>query len=193
MPAIAADESLYAGTGSNALPMKNSGAVRVRFYMDAVPDKTASATEGRPIFKDVEFVEKHVVGDKTSIIQRPATDGDRRQHAQEYALFKAGDEEQLVGTPLKVWPGVTKSQIEELAYFKVRTVEQLSEVSDGNLSQIGPIRALRDRARDWLAAAKGQAPATALRAELAEKDKRLAGLEAELAELKALVTKQPKK
>jgi hypothetical protein len=191
MPAIGADEGLYAGT-SGPPPSKFDGAVRVRFYVDAIPDKAASAAEGRPVYRDVEFVEKQVVGDKTSTIQRPSTKQDQIAHPREYALFRQGDTEQLTGTPLREWPVASKSQVEELAFFKVRTVEQLASISDGNLMQIGPIRALRDRAKDWLETAKGHAPTVALRAELDEKEKRIKGLESELAEVKALLMKQPK-
>lgn len=192
MAAVGIDDGLYEGS-AGAPAIKPNAAVRVRFYMDALKNKTKSKEAGRPIFDDVEFVEKFVVGDKTSIVQRPATDLDRRQHAQEYALFKQGDAEQVSGTPLKELPGVTKSQLEELVYVKVRTVEQLASISDGNLQQMGMgYRSLRDRAKDWLAAAQGHAPTAALRAELEQRDKQIAAMQSQLEELKALVSKQPK-
>lgn len=188
MPAIDADSTLYHGTAGPP-PVRDAGGVRATFHLEPVKDEAASAKEGRPIYHDREFVRLQVVGDKTNIPDRIATDADKARFPREYALFKAGDSEQVTGTPLREWPGVTKGQILELAHFGIKTVEQLAEVSDGNVAQMGPIRALREKARDWVAAAKKQAPTTELRAELKDRDKTIAGMKAEIAELRELLSK----
>ena len=193
MPAIGADSELFAGSAGPPL-VAGAGGVRAKFYVDSVHDKKASAEQGRPIYKDVEFVELQVIGDRTSLVQRPAEDKDRKRFPQEYALFKQGDAEQLTGTPLKQWPVLSKSQALELEYFNIRTVEQLAALSDGNAALVGPILKLRGQAKDYLDQARGLAPATKLREELAAKDKRIASLEARLAALEEAATKpNPKK
>lgn len=173
MSAIAVDESLFDGAG--AMPTKASG-VYIRFHKEPVRSKAKSEAAGRPIFDEVEYIEIRTPGDKTNIVDRPVTEADRRQYAAQYRAWKAGDDEQLSGTPLAQWPSVTRAQVEELRYFGVRTVEQLAAMSDGNLQNVGPIRALRQQAIDFLEAARGNAPLTTLRAELAKRDNELDAL-----------------
>jgi hypothetical protein len=51
-----------------------------------------------------------------------------------------------------------------LSYLKIRTVEELAAINDGNMNQVGPYLALRQVARDWLENAKSTAPVSELRA-----------------------------
>jgi hypothetical protein len=176
------DPSLYA---EDAATPKKVGGVYVRFHLEPKLDLLASwggivnesdgserkvVGAGRPIYKDVEYIEITIPGDRNNIPDRPVTDLDRRKFAEQYKAWKAGDEEQLVGTPLAKWPGITRSQVEELRYFHVRTVEQLADVSDSNAQSMGPILKLRQRARDFLEASKGTAPLEAVRAQLQAKE-----------------------
>src|SRR5687767_12230241 len=82
----------------------------VRFGLHPKKDEEASRTAGRPIFTDTEYVEIMVPGDKQNIIHRPVTSEDRRRFARQYDAWLTGKGEQLVGTPLAEWPGVTRSQ-----------------------------------------------------------------------------------
>jgi len=93
----------------------------------------------------------------------------------EYAAFKSGQEAAPDGTALKAWPGIDRASVEELAYFKVYTVEQLAGMNDSNAM---PFIQLRERARDYLKKAKDGNDAGLLRriqeleAKLAAKEKR---------------------
>ena len=109
---------------------RNSGNVYPIFYMTPKKDEAASVDAGRPIFKDVEYVKIIVPGGSTSVVDKPVRDDDRNRFRAAYEKFKAGDSEQIVGTPLKEIPWLTRSQIEELAYLKVRTLENLAELND---------------------------------------------------------------
>ena len=77
---------------------RNNGNVYPIFYWVPKQDEAASIAEGRPIFKDTEYVKIIVPGSSTSIVQKPVRDDDRRRFAEAYAKFKKGDPEQLVGT-----------------------------------------------------------------------------------------------
>jgi hypothetical protein len=55
----------------------------------------------------------------------------------QWAQFLAGEKDQMVGTPLKVAPFLTESQVEELAFFKIRTIEQLADLADSNMNFMG--------------------------------------------------------
>lgn len=93
--------------------------------------------------------------------------------------YAAGKGEQHEGTSLKEWPGITRGQADELAHFKVYTVEQLSAMNDSNVA--GQWVALRQRARDYLKASEKQVTAS----ELADRDRLLKAQGDELAAMKA--------
>lgn len=145
---------------------------------------------GRPIYDDKEFVEIIIPGDKTQAVHREVTDKDRREYAAQYNAWKSGqDQTAASGTMLEKWPGVTKSQVEELKHFKIRTVEQLAELSDGNASRMGPILSLRQKAKDFLEQAKGNAPLEKMRNELQSRDNEIETLKRQVAELAAMAKK----
>ena len=164
-----------------------------RFHLHPVMNEAKSAEEGRPIYDEVEYVEILVPGDKDNIVNRPVNELDRRRFAQGYAFWKQHGQQALTGTPLAAWPSISRAQVEELAYFKVSTVEQLAEMQDTHAQKFAGINALRTRARDFLSAAAGAAPATHLRSELDKRDNDIASLKQmlkeqaeQLAELKKL-------
>jgi len=151
-----------------------------KFYWHPKKDEDASATEGRPIFKEVEYIEIIAAGNANNIIRRPATDMDKRRFSKTYSMFKEGDSEQLVGTPLSevTWIGV--AQIEELLYRKVRTVEQLAELNDSVCAGSPGLFDLKRKAMKYITKAQGDAPFTALAKENDELKARIAALEASL-------------
>lgn len=104
--------------------------VHARFYIVAEKDEAASAKEGRPIFVDREHVEIVAAGNANNIVRRRASDMDRQRFHRQYARFKQGEKEQEVGTPLKEVAWLTRSQVDELAYFHVRTLEALANLAD---------------------------------------------------------------
>lgn len=138
-----------------------------RFYMKAVKNEFETQRQGRPIFRDVEYVEINVPGDRRTVVDRAVTDEHRRRWPREYEAFKAGQELPVEGTALEEWGGVTRSQVEELRPFKIRTVEQLAALSDDQLGKAVPMSgfSLREKAQRFLEQAKGAAPMEKLAAE----------------------------
>lgn len=183
------DASLFAGGGH---PSARITGLAVRFHLEPVRDEAKSAEAGRPVYVEREYIEIITPGDKTTVIDRPVRDTDKRAYAQQYAAFKAGDEMQLVGTPLVQWPGCSRAQVMELAHFGCRTVEQLAEMSDGNLGNVGPLRALRDAARAYLETARGQAPITKMQAELEAARLEMAAMRQKLDEATAALARKAK-
>lgn len=164
----------------------------VRFEMYPLKNDAKSKAEGRPVFDEVEFIEIRVPGDKTLTVHRPVRASDRARFAAAYRNWKATgvSDGAFSGTPLREWPQVSRSQCEELAFFGVKTVEQLSGVSDGNLRNIGPLLALREKARDFIAAAKKGAPVAAMRDELAARDNEIAVLKEQMRQVMAASEKK---
>jgi hypothetical protein len=179
----AVDPSLL--MGGDMAPSRVRGTA-IRFYFEVVQDAQRTAEAGCPKFSEVEYIEILTPGDKTNVVQRPVRQQDKQQYAQQYAAWKAGNSEQLVGTPLSQWTLISRAQAKELEYFGCRTVEQLAEVSDANIHAAGPTgRTLREQARTWLEAAKSNAPLMKMQADLEAKNEELAALRQQVLEMKA--------
>lgn len=127
----------------------------VQFYIAPFRDDDATVAEGRPIFKDMEFVRIQQPGNLLSRIERPVRETDKARFPRQYAAFKAGAAEQSQGTPLAEWPLITRSQAEELKYFKIFTVDQLASLDDNSAQKMMGGQSLKTKAKDWLDRAAG--------------------------------------
>lgn len=159
--------------------------VYAKFYTVPTKDEAASAREGRPIFFDKEYIEIRAAGNQNNIVQRVATNMDRDRFYRQYELFRKGQEEQVVGTPLSEVTWLTKSQVEELAYVRVRTLEQLSGVADDVCQRMVGLNDLKRKAQSFLEAAEKAAPLTALQAENEELKQQVNALASQMKELLA--------
>lgn len=138
----------------------------VEFYIDAVHLAAKSEAEGRPIFEDREFVKIIPIGDNKTVTCRMANDADRQRFAEEYAVFTKGAAQTFKGTPLNQWPPMLPAQIKMFQHFNVYTVDQLAELDDIAMNRIGPgTRPLVEKAKAFLAKAKGGAEAERFAAE----------------------------
>ena len=163
----------------------------VTFRMHPVLDEVATAAAGgRPVYVETEFIKIIVPGDKHNTVDRPVREKDKRLHRNRYEAFKAGQQSVVDGTPLREWTGCTRSEAEMLAYYKVLSVDHLAELSDGAISEIGPIRHLVEKAKRHIEAAKNAAPAEKLAAELKAKDAEMESLRRQMKELTERVEKQ---
>ena len=126
----------------------------VRFFMRPRIDNEASNRENRPIYKDVPHIEIAIPGDKNNIVTAEVWEQHIRRFPQYWEQFQAGIKDQVVGTPLKVAPFLTDAHIEELAYFKIRTIEQLANLSDANMSWNGA-REMQQAAKKYLLKVNG--------------------------------------
>jgi hypothetical protein len=126
-----------------------------QFYSRPIINAAESDAAGRPIFHDCDCIRIMVPGDKLSIVDRLASDDDKRRFADEYAQYQAGQQTQMVGTPLEQTPWMTRSKVEEYKYFGIHSVEQLSEASDSVGQKFPGFYQDRDRAKAFIEAASG--------------------------------------
>ena len=159
----------------------------IKFEMCPHPNSVKSLEAGHPVYDDKEYITIIVPGDKTSVVHRPVWAQDHERFPRQYAQFKNGLEQTVSGMPLKMWGGMTLGQAKEFEYFNVRTVEQLAEMSDGNGINIQGFNGLKQRARDYVAMTKEQAPMMQMRAEMEKKDAEIAALSNNFAELSGQV------
>ena len=158
----------------------------VQFYKRPVADPEATKLEGRPIFREEDYIRIRIPGDKGSMVDREVREEDTKRFGGAYRKWKeSGEGESLSGTPLSTWPAVTRAQVEEMAYFGVKTVEQLANISDTNAQKFMGIATLRDKARAFILAAKEAAPLAAMTAALDDRDNKIQTLEGAIEEMRS--------
>lgn len=158
-----------------------------RFFLHPMLNQEKSDAAGRPIYEDTEYVEIYTPGNQTNVPRRPARQMDRDRFHRQYRLFKQGDEVQQVGTPLSVVPWLTRSQVEELKFFRITSVEALAEVNDDVCTRMPGLFKLKQRAQDMVAKAEKSAPFIAMQQKNEELESRLATMEQALAEQTQLI------
>jgi len=169
----------------------------VKFFIKARQDEVATKDKGHPIFKDVEYIDIKIPGNRSGGACRPASYADKQRFPRHYAAFQQRVEAPIEGTPLTEWPLITRSQAEEFSFHNIKTVEHLADLSDTHATNFMGINALKKKAKAWLESAGKAADANAI----AERDDRIATLEAQVVKLLALneakatpepVTEEPK-
>jgi hypothetical protein len=165
-------------------PQAGDELLLVKFFTAPRQNAAKTIEEGRPIFDDVTWVSITPPGDRTSIIERVATQMDINRFPRHYQAYKNREAQETVsGTPLSEWPGVTRSQVEELRFFNVHTIEQLIGLSDAHAGNIMGIRALQEKAKVYLESAKVAADAE----KLLKSEREITDLKAQIAELREMM------
>ncbi len=180
-------ESAFLGGEQNAR-YAHDNKLFVTFFKHPREDKAASLKEGRPIYKDEDYVRIMVPGDKDSIIVRPARDMDKQRFAKQFAAYEQGESASMDGMPLKAWPMVTRGQVEELKYFGCHTVEQLADLADIHVQKFMGMGTLKEQAKAYIQSAKENAPLVQLNAAVEQKDSEIAALTEAINDLKTIVT-----
>lgn len=181
-----------------AAPQQATHGLHVQFYMHPLQDSAKTIEEGRPIFKDTPYVMIMVPGDKDSVVRRPVRVGthpkdDNIRFVSEFQAFQANKEQPIEGTPLAEWPHITASEIREMEYFGIRTVENLAGLADVKASQFMGMQDKKKKASEWLENTKDGAPMVRLNAELALRDNEIEVMKQQLAELLASPSKNKKR
>ncbi len=144
----------------------------VKFYSKSVPDNDASAREGRPMFKDKEYVDIRVPGARDGV-GRPATPRDKQRFPMHYSAFQQRIEAPVDGTPLSEYPAISRSLAEQLSFQNIKTVEQLADLNDNLMHTIPGAQNFKQKAKDWLEATKDDGVLSRMRDELSQRDAKL--------------------
>ncbi len=157
----------------------------VRFYKKAMKQDDATLTEGRPVFKEFDFVNIIVPGDALTEIDTYAREEHKSRFPRQWAHYQnqVGQEETMIGTPVEQWPLVTRSQAEELRGRKFKTVESIAHATDLQIQNIGMVAGMsphgfREKAKAFLNLANESA-------EAAKKNEEIDALRQENAKIKA--------
>lgn len=167
----------------NQSMFKDDDKLRVQFTLTPHFNQDETNKQGRPIYDDTVYVTIMVPG-QVDIIHRKAWKQDLERFPRQYAAFKNNqDQDAASGTPLKLLTWMSASQVKELEFFNVRTVEQLAAMPDSASAKFMGIQQLKQRAKDYLAEAAKQQPLVQMRTELEERDNRIEVLERQIKEL----------
>ena len=128
-------------------------ALAVKFFLKEVQDKQATSEQGRPIFKELEYIDIRTAGRAHALACRPATLADKNRFPRHYEAFKQRVAMPTEGTPLSEWPQISRTQATELAFVNVKTVEQLIAMADSNAMKFHGGLNLKRKAAEWLEAA----------------------------------------
>ncbi len=175
-------------------PRAGDERLAVRFFRKAKEDHEASMKEGRPIFKDVDFIQVMVPGDRNNTHVRPVAPGDKVRFQKQYQHWKSTQNNDMaIGTPLEAWGILSLAQIEEFRYFGVRSIEHMAGLNDDLCGKIHGALSLKQRANMFLQLLKDEAPLRKVQAELDTRDGKISTLEVavkEQAEMIAELRKQ---
>ena len=158
----------------------------VKFFTKQRQDNAATKEAGRPIFKDVEYVDIKVPGQRSGGACRPATFRDKQRFPRHYLAYEQRKEMPQEGTPLAEWALMTRTQVEELSFHNVKTVEQLVSMSDTLASQFMGMNTLRAKAKTWLEDSEETARINeieSLKTSNNEKDEKILNLESQMLSL----------
>ena len=156
----------------------------VKFESHPHLDDVLSRDSGRPRYVMADYIRIMIPGDKDSVVHRPIRESDKVRFPKQWLRFQA-NQSQVIGTPLSTWPQISRAQVEELAFFNIRTIEDLANISDGNAQKYIGVSELREKAKAYLQTLADSAPMDTMRAELVSRDEKIAALEAQIAQVLA--------
>ena len=174
----------------NPMPLqvdKGDAFLHVEFEMHSHFDDVQTREQARAVFRMEEYIKIMVPGDTSTMIHRPVRDSDKTRWPQQYAAFLAGKAQNSDGQPLSEWSQLSKSQVDELAFFKMTTVEQLANASDAVCQKFAGLVSLKEQAKVYLEKMRGEQPELRLQAEVKKQQEENQAMRARMEGLEALV------
>jgi hypothetical protein len=154
----------------------------VNFTTVAVLNKLESYKAGSPKYQDMDFITIIIPGNKDLTYHGPVTDFYEWRFPREYEAFKAGKGHVVQGTPLSSWMELTASQVKELEYHGIKTIEQVANLSDSTSGILRSFYNMKEKAKHFLEIAKDTEKTSLMTMQLADQESKH---KAEMAELNA--------
>lgn len=143
--------------------------VIVKFWIKAVKNNFKTKAEGRPVFENMEMVEIMLSGDNKTVVNEIVKDHHRNRFPQSYKAFKEGTILVQSGYPIQKWDVLDPATKATLKYMNVHTVEQLAEMHDGVIGNLGMgAHEMREKARKHVKASYVDPQVAILMARVAE-------------------------
>lgn len=149
----------------------------VLFYREPIKNELKSVEAGRPIFDEIDLIKIITPGSRDTFVGDATYEYQQRFPAQ-WGRYKSGRDQASSGTPLNQLPFLSMGQVAEFNAVGCTTIEHLVGMSDSLSQKFMGHFALKQRAQEYLDAAKGAAPTLRLQSELAKRDEQIAELQA---------------
>jgi len=167
----------------------------VMFYMKGVHNPAKSAEVGRPWLDDKVYVRIHPPGERLNIVDREATDLEKRRYPLQWQQFQQNAPQVSDGTPVDMLFAASPATAGALKASGVHTIEQLAKLSAHAIETIGMgCQQWVNEATRYLEVANKGVKASQLKAALDEKDQEIYSLKNKLelvqSQLKAIQANQ---
>ena len=129
---------------------------------------------------EVEYYDIKVPGERDSI-SGPVNEVIKQRFPRHYAAFKQRIAPPVDGTPLNEWAAITRTQVEELAFANIKTIEHLANVADNRTGAMRGMTTLKQKAAAYLAQKEDTKFVDQLTEQLGVRDKTISSLEERLA------------
>jgi hypothetical protein len=150
----------------------------VMFYVRPIRNPSKSAEFGRPYFDDKVFVRIHPPGERLNIVEREASETDKRRFPMQWAQFRENAPQTSDGTPIDMLFAANPSTAAALKASGVHTVEQCAALSAHAIESIGMgAQQWVNEATRYLEVANKGVKASQLKAALEDKDRQIHSLE----------------
>lgn len=163
----------------------------VTFVTHIVHNEALSRTEGRPIFEPKAYFRLERVGER-DVLMREATENDKRAYPEHWRAYQENRQAMPAGTPLAILFPTFPEIVATLEYFRVKTVEQLADLSDTGIQAIGMGgREWQAKAREFLATANDAGAFHELKAQLEKSDATIAKLQGIIEAMQRQLAEKP--
>lgn len=129
-----------------------------------------------PAKVEVEYYDIKVPGERDSVAG-PVNEIIKQRFPRHYAAFVQRKAPPVDGTPLSEWAAITRTQVEELEFANIKTIEHLSNVSDAHTQSMRGLTSLKQKAKAYLAQKEDTKIVDLLTDQLGERDKTISSLE----------------
>lgn len=128
--------------------------IRVVFFEEAVENRFKSKLEGKQVWETQVFIKKFVPGNVDNPGARKATEVEIQKWHAEYETFEKKRTMVSNGYPLEQWARLGKADVYTLKAANIFTLEELAELSEGQVSglSVTGARTLQKEAREALEA-----------------------------------------
>lgn len=156
---------------------KEDASLLIRFFKTMERNVLRSEKTGKAEFDEVELISIRVPGSRDEHVAL-VNDEYRERFKDEYRAWKDNDGAPITGVPLTEWPAATTSFVDEMKLLGIRTVEELSSISDGHAMAVPGLQTMKARAIAWLGEQDASSALKKAEDEKAELLERIAQLEA---------------
>lgn len=184
----------HAAVSRQGWGMASSGAKEeqliVAFYPHAVPNKFKSAQEGRPISETRDYITIQHPGENLNKVVREATEQDKRRFPRQWHLYQQGKSQVPDGVQLNLLFPTQPHIVEMLRGYNIHTVEQLANLSAHGIGTVGMgCQEWVNGAKRYMERAEKGVDHHKFEAAIAEKDREIATMKRQIAELAQLVNR----